>query len=127
MVLKKASNSKKLVTKPEVKKTKSSTSKDKLSNYSDDYKPLFPPMRFLIRECPSFKDPTSMMKDYLELKVTRYGEDGLPFVFLSMYRESDFYTGYCKGKTVYFPLEMLYTVMEKLDEFSEKYDNHHIE
>ena len=121
-------NKPKLVTKPVTKQAKkSNSSNDKLSNYSDDYKPLFPPMRFLVRECPSYKDPTSMMKDYLEIKAIRYGEDGLPFVFISMYRESDFYTGYCKGKTVYLPLEMLYTFMEKLDEFSEECDNNHIE
>lgn len=93
----------------------------------DTYKPMFPPMRFLVREMHSHKD-ASLVKQYLELSVKRFDndEENAPTVYMQMYQESDFYTGYLKGKTVSFPLEMLYTVMEQLEELSDECDKRKI-
>ena len=93
------------------------------------YTPMFPPMRFLVRETPSSKDPTKTVKQYLELSVKRYEDDdeNAPSVYIQMYQESEFYTGYLKGKTVYLPLEMLYTLMENLEDLSEECDKRHIQ
>ena len=94
----------------------------------DEYFPMFEPIRFLIRETPSTKDPTKVVKQYLEISVKRYDDDeALPFVWLQMYQESEFYTGYLKGKTVYLPLEMLYDLIEHLNEIDEECDKRGIE
>lgn len=96
---------------------------------SDEYKPMFPPQRILVRETPSNKDATKMVKQYLELSVKRFGEDEVnaPMVYVQMYQESDFYTGYLKGKTVYLPLEMLYDFIDGLNDLSEECDKRGIE
>ena len=95
---------------------------------SDEYKPMFPPMRFLVRETHSYKDPTKVVKQYIELSVKRFDDDeALPMVYIQMYQESEFYTGYLKGKTVHFPLEMLYDVIDSLNDLSEECDKRHIE
>ena len=74
----------------------------------DEYKPMFEPTRFLVRETPSRKDPTKVVKQYIEISVKRFDDDeALPHVWLQMYQESEFYTGYLKGKSVNLPLEML--------------------
>lgn len=79
----------------------------------DVYEPEFDPVRFLTREFHS--DSGSIVKQYLEISVKRFNDDeGLPFVWIQMYQESEKYTGYLKGKTVYFPLEMLYEVLDNL-------------
>lgn len=122
MVLKKKTTLKKVEKKEVIKPIK----KDRLSNYSDEYTPEFKPLRLLVRECPSQKDPSRMLKQYLDVSCRRYGEDGLPFVFCTMYQESETYTGYLKGKTIYFPLEMLYDVNALLEEFSEECEKHNI-
>lgn len=94
----------------------------------DVYHPMFEPIRILVRETPSNKDCTKMVKQYLELTVKRYDDDeALPFVWVQMYQESDFYTGYLKGKTVYLPLEMLYDLIDGLTELSEECDKRGIE
>ena len=112
----------------EAPKTVTKKSKDKLSNYSDEYKPLFAPKRFLVSEKPSLKDPSKITKQYLEISAKRFNdEDALPYVYIQGYQESEFYTGYQKGKCISFPLEMLYTVLEELEDFSEECDKHHIE
>lgn len=91
---------------------------------SDEYKPMFPPVRFKVRETPSNKDATKLVKQYVEVSVKRYNDDTAePHVWLSMYQESDFYTGYLKGKTVNLPLEMLYDLIDTLNEVSETCDN----
>lgn len=93
----------------------------------DEYKPMFPPIRFLVREEPSKKDPTKVVKQYLELSVKRYDDDAaLPYVWIAMYQESEFYTGYLKGKTTYLPLEMLYDLIDNLTELSEECDKRNI-
>lgn len=93
----------------------------------DEYTPMFPPIRFLVREEPSRKDPTKVVKQYLELSVKRYDDDAAqPYVWITMYQESEFYTGYLKGKTIYLPLEMLYDLIDNLTELSDECDKRNI-
>lgn len=95
---------------------------------SDEYQPMFPPVRILVRETHSSKDPTKVIKQYVEISVKRFDDDeALPFVWLQMYQESEFYTGYLKGKTVYFPLEMFYDVLDALNSIDEECDKRGIE
>ena len=90
----------------------------------DEYRPLFEPIRFLVKETRSMKDPMSVVKQYLEISVKRYKDDyeNAPTVYIQMCQESDLYTGYLKGKSVHLPLEMLYDLIEYLEEVSEKSD-----
>lgn len=121
--------------KPTIKGLKSTMQEEKKPRKSqenklppDGYTPMFPPTRILVRETYSHKDPTVMVKQYVEISVKRFDDDAaLPFVWLQMYQESDFYTGYLKGKTCYFPLEMLYDVVDALNDVSEECDKRHIE
>lgn len=122
---------KKQVVMQEVKKTTTAPKKNKQENKlpPDEYKPMFPPKRFLVRETYSHKDPTKVVKQYLELSVKRFGEDivNAPMVYVQMYQESEFYTGYLKGKTIHLPLEMLYDFIDGLTELSDECDKRHIE
>lgn len=95
----------------------------------DEYKPMFEPIKLLVRETPSHKDCSKVVKQYLELSVKRYGDDEInqPMVYVQMYQESDFYTGYLKGKTIYLPLEMLYDFIDGLNDLSEECDKRKIE
>lgn len=94
----------------------------------DEYKPMFEPTRFLVRETPSRKDQTKVVKQYIEISVKRFDDDeALPHVWLQMYQESDFYTGYLKGKSVNLPLEMLYDLIDYLNDVSEECDKRGIE
>ena len=95
----------------------------------DVYKPMFEPIRFLVRETPSSSDSTKWVRQYLELSVKR-SDDGYvnnPMVYVQMYQESEKYTGYLKGKTVYLPLDMLYDLIDNLTELSEECDRRHIQ
>lgn len=93
----------------------------------DEYRPMFTPIRFLVRETHSSKDPTKVIKQYVELSVKRFNDDeALPFVWIQMYQESEFYTGYLKGKTVYLPLEVLDDLIENLQDLDNKADDLHI-
>lgn len=98
---------------------------------SNEYKPLFEPVRLLVKETPSQKDPTKVVKQYVEVSVKRFGdEDDIVnpvCVWISMYQESEFYTGYLKGKSVYFPLEALYEVLDGLNKIDEECDKRGIE
>ena len=89
---------------------------------------MFEPIRFLVKETFSHKDPTKIVKQYLELSVKRFGEDdeNAPMVYIQMYQESEFYTGYLKGKTIYFPVEMFEEVMDKLHDLNEECEKRHI-
>lgn len=108
------------------KKTTTKKQENKLP--PDEYKPMFPPIKFLVRESFSSKDPTKVIKQYVELSVKRFNDDeALPYVWIQMYQESEFYTGYLKGKTVYFPLEALYEIIDGLNDLSEECDKRHIE
>lgn len=112
--------------KSEVKKTSKSKKGNTLP--PDEYKPMFEPSRFLVRETQSTKDPTKVIKQYLELSVKRYDDDeALPFVWIQMYQESDFYTGYLKGKTVYLPLSVLNDLIEELTDLGEECEEREIE
>lgn len=92
----------------------------------DGYTPMFEPTRILIREVR--KPDGSSIKQYLEVSVKRFDDDeALPFVWCSMYQESPKYTGYLKGKTIYLPLERLYTFIDTLTEVSEECDRRKIE
>lgn len=87
----------------------------------DEYSPMFPPKRFLAREIPSKRG--GVVKQYFELSVKRFDDDEAPpCVWIQMYQESDFYTGYLKGKTVYLPLEMLNDLIDNLSDLSEEAD-----
>ena len=122
---------KKELKKPEQQEVTEKKPKQKKENTlpPDVYTPMFPPMRILVREKPSTTDPTKVVKQYLEVSVKRYEDDfeNSPTVYVQMYQESDFYTGYLKGKTVYLPLEMLYDFIETLEDISEECDKRHIE
>ena len=94
----------------------------------DGYRPMFPPMRFLVREYPSFKNPEKINRDYIEMSVKRFDDDEAPAcVFVQMYKESEAYTGYLKGKTVHFPISALGDVLENLESVSDKCEELNIE
>ena len=94
----------------------------------DEYYPMFEPTRFLVRETASQKDPEKIIKQYLELSVKRFDDDeAIPHVWLQMYQESDFYTGYLKGKTVYLPVDALYDLIDNLNDLAEECYNRGIE
>lgn len=94
----------------------------------DGYRPMFPPMRFLVREYPSFKNPEKINRDYIEMSVKRFDDDEAPAcVFVQMYRESEAYTGYLKGKTIHFPISALGDVLENLESVSDKCEELNIE
>lgn len=115
---------------PKAEAPKKDTPRKKTENKlpPDVYKPMFEPMRILVRETYSSKDSSKVIKQYLELSVKRFDDDeALPYVWVQMYQESEFYTGYLKGKTVYLPLEMLYDFIDSLNDLSEECDKRHIE
>lgn len=110
-VTKKLSAVRDSVEKQEVKKPEK---KEKQDKFVDEYKPMFPPIRFLSREFLNTKGDT--VKQYLELTVKRFDDDyALPFLWITMYQESPFYTGYLKGKTVYLPLDNFNDLFSNLD------------
>lgn len=117
---------KKSVTPQEEQSKKREKKENKLP--PDGYRPMFPPMRFLVREYPSFKNPEKINRDYIEMSVKRFDDDEAPAcVFVQMYRESEAYTGYLKGKTVYFPISALGDVFENLESVSDKCEELNIE
>lgn len=122
---------KKLLPKPEqqeVVKEQPKRTKQENKLPPDEYKPMFKPIKFLVRETFSSKDPSKVIKQYVELSVKRFNDDeALPYVWVQMYQESEFYTGYLKGKTVYFPLEALYEIIDGLNDLSEECDKRGIE
>ena len=83
----------------------------------EGYTPIFEPHRFLVRETASYKDG-SKIKQYLEVSVKRIDDDNTdeatPYVWIQMYQESNFYTGYLRGKSVYFPVKALTMLIETL-------------
>ena len=95
----------------------------------DEYKPMFPPQRILVREIISGKDSHKATRQYLELSVKRFGEDEVnePMAYIQMYQESDFYTGYLKGKSVHIPLNAVYDLIDGLTELSEECEKRNIE
>lgn len=110
---------KKSEAKKQEKKTEKKVKKERNTLPPDEYKPMFEPIRFLVREYTNSKNQT--LKQYIELSIKRFDdEEAKPFVWLQMYQESDFYTGYLKGKTTYLPLENIYDLIENLTAIDEK-------
>ena len=89
----------------------------------EGYTPIFEPKRFKSRETESYKDG-SAVKQYIEVSVKRIDDDNkdeaTPYVWVQMYQESNFYTGYLKGKSVYIPLDVLPTLIQTLSEVMEE-------
>ena len=73
------------------------------------------------------KDNGKGYKEYLEVSVKRFGEEGLPYVHFSTRVESEMYNGYKKGKHISFPLEFLYEFLDLMNEVDEDCDKKHIE
>ena len=93
---------------PKPQQTKERTKKP--NTLPDDaYHPIYPPVRWLVRIGESHKgDP---FKQYMEVAVKRNDADnGLPYLYISMYQESEFYTGYLKGKTNCIPVSEIPTL-----------------
>lgn len=113
----------------EVKETPKTPKKGANKLPSDEYRPMFDPIRVLTSEKPSKKAGASyLIKQYAEISVKRFGEDGLPYVCLQGYQECpEGYTGYQRGKNITFPLEMLYDILEALQEVDAKCEELHIE
>lgn len=108
------------------------TSKKKRKSHSnslptDEYQPLFEPIRFHVNTYISFSGDE--VNDYLEVSVKRFGEDdeNAPRVFMQIYRESPKYTGYAKGKSVNFPINEIETVIDSLDVIREKIEEEGVE
>lgn len=114
---------------PKQEEPKKQRKSNKNSLPPDTYNPMFKPTKFLVREYPGKNDPTKIVKQYLEISVKRFGDDdeNAPMVYIQMYQESEKYTGYLKGKTVYLPLEMLYDLIDGLTEVSEECDRRNIQ
>lgn len=128
MKLKKVLKPKKIevkVVEPEKKERKPRGS-NKLG--SNEYKPMFEPIRIGSREYASFKNEDSKVNDYLEFSVKRFDDDeARAMVFITMYRESEAYTGYLKGKTIHFPIDKIQDVIDSLKDCMDKCEENHIE
>lgn len=106
----------------------------KFKALSDEYKPeVISDHEILVKEFKTRKGGNT--KIYLKMKVQRFDKEdgeglGLPYVFIQMYQKSEKpegFTGYLKGKSVHFPLEMLYDVQDLLTEISDTCDRLKIE
>lgn len=73
------------------------------------------------------KDNGKGYKEFLEVSVKRFGDEGLPYVHFSTRVESEVYNGYKKGKHISFPLEFLYDFLDLMNEVDEECDKKHIE
>lgn len=122
MKFKKVLKVKKIAT-TEEKPVKKSAPKEKAPSQlaSDEYKPMFEPIRIFVREYPSYKNPEKKIRDYVEFSIKRFDDDeAMAMCFCTMYRESELYTGYLKGKTIHFPIGKLADVEEVLSQLEEK-------
>lgn len=106
----------------------------KFRELNDEYEPeVVSEHEILVKEYKSTKGGN--VKVFLKFKVQRFDKNdgeglGLPYVFAQMYQKSEKdegYTGYLKGKSVHFPLEMLYDVIDTLTELSDTCDKLKIE
>lgn len=107
---------------------------EKFKALSDEYKPeVLYDKKVLVKDFKTQKG--GMTKIYLVFKVQRFDKDdgqnlGLPYVFIQMYQEcekKEGYTGYLKGHSVHFPLEMMYDVLDNLTELSDTCDRLKVE
>lgn len=126
MKLHKVGKSKSPLIKAQAEKPKKERKSHKNSLPSEEYTPLFEPIRFQVNEYESYSGD-SIVKDYLEISVKRFGEDdeNAPRVFMQMYRESPKYTGYIK-KSINFPINEIEEVIDALDEVRVLIDKHDI-
>lgn len=107
------------------KKPRKSSKDNKLP--SDEYKPMLPPKRVLAKESVSSKDPSVTVKQYLEISVKRLNDDaGLPHIFIQMYQESPFYTGYLKGKSIHLAVDSLQDLIDELSDLGEECEKNNI-
>lgn len=110
------------------KDTTTTTKKNKKGNTlpSDEYAPILPPTRILVREATSWRNGGTI-KQFLEVSVKRFNgnesDSGNIYCWISMYQESDFYTGYLKGKTIYFPIEQVSDVAEILEDLIDEVED----
>lgn len=138
MKLKKKVTSKKSVRKLSVAEKQTQRGRDggneAFKALSDEYKPeVVSEKKLLVKDYQSKKG--GLVKVYLIVKVQRFDKEdaqglGLPYVFVQMYQESEKkegYTGYLKGKSVHFPLEMMYDFLDVLTEVSDTCDRLKIE
>ena len=97
----------------------------KFQALSDDYEPVvLKEKRVLVKEYQTDKGGNT--KVYINVKVQRYDKEdganlGLPHVFIQMYQECEKpegYTGYLKGKSVHFPLDMMCDMLDTLTDVS---------
>lgn len=106
---------------PEAPTEKKPRKKSENTLPSDEYKPIYPPMRFLVSDKPSYKDPAKRVKHYLEVSVKRANdEEALPMCYIGTYQESDFYTGYLKGKTTSLPVSEIASLVEVLSDLEDQ-------
>lgn len=81
--------------------------------FIDEYKPMCEGERIHVRSYLGYGGKE--IKDYLDFSVKRFDDTEHPVTcFMSMYRESEKYTGFLKGKTVHFPIDRLADVIEAL-------------
>lgn len=92
----------------------------RVSRNATDYEPE------VVREM-LVKDNGRGYREYLELSVKRFGEEGIPYVHFSARQESEMYCGYKKGKHISFPLELLYEFKDLLNELDRECDEKNIE
>lgn len=90
-----------------VVETADKKSKKKNSLPPDEYEPIFEPVKIKVREYTSQKSGEKIIQS-LVMKVMRNNyDDGRIYFYITMFQDSESYTGYMKGKTVYFPITKL--------------------
>ena len=73
----------------------------------DEYEPIFEPLKVKLREYTSEKSGEKV-EQYLIMKVMRNNYDnGKVYFYMTMWQDSKSYTGFMKGKTVFFPVTRL--------------------
>lgn len=88
---------------------------------SGEYKPLLPPVRLQTNTYISIYTEEEI-KDHVEISVKRFGDDdeNAPRIYMQMYRESERYTGFLKGKSISFPIKEIGNVKAALDFLSKE-------
>lgn len=81
----------------------------------DTYPELTESKRILVRQADNFRQ-------YLDVSVKRFeNDDENPImVHIAMYQESERYTGFLKGKSVYLPIESLADLVDTLSDVCEE-------
>ena len=81
----------------------------------DTYPELTESKRILVRQADNFRQ-------YLDVSVKRFenDEENPMMVHIAMYQESERYTGFLKGKSVYLPIESLADLVDTLSDVCEE-------